>query len=238
MITVKFQSNSHCEIFQSGNSIGYISVHRNAFHARNGYLYMALAQYDPAIAAELFRELRSKLSCPLQVMLNSWECEKIAFLISGGFQRKRQCYEMNVSAKDLIAPVKEIVPTEEAGRGEKFYSQCGDLLYESYAKTHEAINPLTAARETFLKDLPDKTLFYREDGTVIHFAFVNGNEIAYVGTGRPSDFHRFAQSLLSKMFSRYERVTFECDDCDSIAMNLRACFQVRDCDSFDTYILE
>lgn len=237
MIAIELQDNNRCEIFDSGKSIGYISVGCNSFYAQNSYLKLEIAQYDMTNAKEMFALLRSKLSRPLQVMLYSRECEKRDFLISGGFQRKRQCYELEVSAKELTAPVKESVPITESERGESSYKVCCELLYQSYAKIHNAINPLTADMESFCQNLPNKVLLCQENGTIKHFAFIDESEIAYIGTVSQSDYHCFAQTLLFRMLAQYSSISFECDDCDPAAMELKAFFRTAGIDSYDTYIL-
>ncbi len=238
MITIELQKHHCYEVFDSGMSIGCISFHRNPYHAQNYYLDFDFIRYDSSIAKELFTLLWSELSRPLQVMLSSCDLEKCAFLTSGGFQRKRQCYEMEVSAKDLCIPVKKSVPMVEATRGTPSYLDCCELLYHCYAKTHEAISPLTADRELFYSDLPDKVIFYQENSTILHFAFIEENEIAYIGTTRQSDFHRFAQTLLAQMFAQYSSISFECDDCDSVAMELKSFFDTPGSGTYDTYILD
>lgn len=145
---------------------------------------------------------------------------------------------MEVSQGDLVGPVKESIPIAESGRGESAYKDCCEMLYEHYAKVHREIHPLTADMASFYQAMPSKILFCQEDGQIIHCAFIDENEIAYIATARPSDFHRFAQTLLSKMLVLYNSISFECDDCDPAAMELKAFFRTSSVDSYDTYILE
>ena len=238
MVTIELQSTGHYEVFKSDISIGCISVSSNPYHSQNYYLDLALKQYDSENAKELFRLLRLKLLRPLQVMLYSWELEKSAFLTAGGFQRRRQCYEMEVTTTNLRAPVKDSVQIIEIERNDSTYQSCCELLYSSYIKTHEAINPLTADEKSFYCELPNTVILQQENGKILHFAFVEENEIAYIGTTRQSDFHGFAQTLLSRMLAKYNSVSFECDDSDPVAMALRAFFNPQNLDSYDTYILD
>lgn len=238
MITIEYQGNRRFEVFNLGKSIGHISVHYNPYHAQNRYLDLELRQYDPTEAEELFRLLRKRLSRPLQVMLYSWDLERCAFLVSGGFQRKRQCYEMKVTAADLKTAVKAPFPLTRRSKNTAAYSSCCGLLYDSYAKSHEGVSPLTADKELFCGDLPDTVLIREENGSILHFAFVEENEIAYIGTVRQADFHNFAQALIAHMTARYENILFECDSCDPTAMELKAFFDVPCMDSYDTYILD
>lgn len=237
MIVIEPHGTNRCQVFHSDINIGFISIRCNPYHAQNYYLDLELKQYDLANAKELFRLLRLKLSRPLQVMLYSREIEKSAFLLAGGFQKRRQCFEMDVSTADLKAPINDSIPIIEVGRGDPAYRACCGLLYSSYRKNHEAINPLTATKELFYRKLPDTVIFQQENGDILNFAFIEENEIAYIGTSRQSYFHDFAQTLLSRMLTKYNSVSFECDSCDPVAMELRTFFDLSNMDSYDTYIL-
>lgn len=126
----------------------------------------------------------------------------------------------------------------EIKRGHSAYQACCELLYNGYIQCHKAINPLTADKEVFSCILPETVLLYQENGEILHVAFVEENEIAYTGTIRQPGFHYFAQTLLSRMLAKYSSITFECDDCDPTAMELRAFFNVQNVDTYDTYILD
>lgn len=238
MITIELKGTGHYKVFNSNISIGSISVRCNPYHTQNYYLDLELKQYDTVNSKELFRLLRSELSRPLQVMLYSWETEKCAFLTAGGFQKRRQCYEMEVTTTDLKVPAKDSVQIIEIGRNDSAYQTCCELLYGCYIKTHEAINPLTADKKSFYSKLPNTVILQQENGEILHFAFVEENEIAYIGTSRQSNFHSFAETLFSRMLAKYNSVSFECDDCDPVAMELIAFFNPRTMDSYDTYILD
>lgn len=235
MITIKHQGSSRYEVFDSDTSIGYISVRCSPYHAQNYYLNLELTQYNSADANELFKLLRSELSRPLQIMLYSWDVDKCVFITSGGFHRKRRCYELEVKATDLKGPIVDSVSIMERKRGHSDYQACCELLYNSYIQSHEAISPLTADKEVFSCDLPDTVLLYQEDCKILHFAFVEENEIAYIGTTRQPGFYYFAQTLLSRMLAKYSSITFECDP---TAMELRDFFNAENMDSYDTYIFD
>lgn len=238
MISITSRDSDRFDIFDSDRNIGYISVRHNPYHAQNYYLDLELTQYDPAKAGELFQMLRMKLLRPFQVMLYSWDVKKCAFLAAGGFIRKRQCYEMEAGAADLKAPVKAAAPIMEIHRGDSDYRICCDLLYHSYIKNHERISPLTADMELFCLDLPETVWLQKGNCEILHYAFIEENEIAYVGTVRQSGFHDFAQTLLFRMLAQHNSIFFECDDCDPAAMELRSFFSVPHTDSYDTYILD
>ncbi len=237
MITIEAHDNGRWDVYDQGEGIGYVSARIEPFHARTCHLELALARYDPAGAKELFGLLRTALARPLQVMLPSRDAEKCAFLAAGGFQRKRRCYEVEAGRQDLLAPIKPSVPLAQAARGDPAFESCGALLYESYALTHATVSPLTADRASFYRVLPDMVLFSRKDGGIVHYAFVDGNEIAYIGTVHPPGFPGFAQTLLSRMLEQHGTVRFECDDCDPAAMALRTFFRDSGTDTYDTYIL-
>lgn len=238
MISVVHQRDNRYEVYNSGMNIGCIAVSRNFFHAQHCYLKLGLTQYDPAIAKELFRLLRQELGSPLQVMLYASQNEQCEFLSAGGFQRKRRCYEIEVSASDLITPAAETVPLTIITKDDPFYQTCCKLLYSCYAKTHEKVSPLTADFHIFCRDLPVTVLCQRESANVIHFAFTEENEIAYTGTLCQRDFHHFAEALLCRMLRMYGSISFECDDCDPTAMELKGFFAIPERDSYDTYVLD
>ncbi len=63
---------------------------------------LALKKYDVAIADDLFRCLRKMLGRSLQVMLDSCDTQQAQYLIAGGFEKARRCYEMQVSADEQM----------------------------------------------------------------------------------------------------------------------------------------
>lgn len=95
----------------------------------------------------------------------------IEFIVSGGFVCKRKCYEVEAAREDYIG---EAVTgsISRAGKGEKEYGHCCRLLYDRYAETHRAINPLTAEFSVFASDLPDCVCYQMREGRIIDFAFV------------------------------------------------------------------
>lgn len=143
----------------------------------------------------------------------------------------RRCYEMEVTEKDMTAVLTGSVPLRQYTKGEPAYNACCELLYTRYHENHKAINPLTADYETFCQQIPETV--YCQD---MHFAFIEGNEIAYVGSMDESGFIEFAQNLVTVLFKKYEEIFFECDDSDNAAMALRSLFVTENDVSFDTYI--
>lgn len=228
-ITLRPMENAF-EVRLNGAFLGVIETRRNPFHGESCYLTLRLDRMECDWAEALFSALHARLGCPLQVMASSEERALADFLLAGGFVRKRRCFEMEVSRADLAA---EPVPAalQQAEQGSPAYEKCAHLLYDHYARTHRAVNPLTASFEEFQEILPDTVLCASD-----HYAFVDENEIAYVGAGDMETFPAFLRGLLHEMFSQFETVCFECDDCDPAAMALRACFVTEEQESFDTYM--
>lgn len=68
-------------------------------------------------------------------------------------------------------------------------------------------------------------------------AFVEDNEIAYM-TGRDlQDFQSFINQVIKSLFSQYEIITTEIDDCDPYAMTLFDLYPDKPLNSWDTYLL-
>lgn len=220
-----------------GRALGSVEIHRNPFHNRNCYLDLHINAHNTSVAKPLFEAVAEKAGSPLQVMLSSTESEMVDFLLAGGFERKRRCFELEVTKADLAADLVSNATLPAFKEGAPEYATCCALLYAQYAKNHEAINPLTADFADFCASLP-KTVFYVKEGNgASHFAFVEENEIAYVGSTEIQRFPNFALHMLADMFARYEMVCFECDDCDDSAMSMKNLFPASSSESFDTYTL-
>ena len=241
MISIVWQGNHRYNVCRSGQNIGFITVSNNPYHNRHSYLNLCLGQYDPTVARELFSLLRKELRQPLQVMLYSTR-EMYNFLIAGGFERKRRCYEIEVSSSDLIVLLRPSVELQIIRKGSSLYAICCDLLYAYYSATHKTISPLTVPQEVFCADLPETVVCCIADKKPIHYAFIEedetGYEIAYVGTRNPDSFSDFAQALVFKLFQKCDFLTMECDDTDPAAMQLINLFNTSIDESYDTYIHE
>lgn len=241
MIQVVQQDDQRYTVYDTGEKIGDITVSYNPYHNHHCYLNLGLTRYQPQIAAELFRLLRQKLNRPLQVMLYASQT-KHDFLVAGGFERKRRCYELEAHAADLTAPLQNTLPLTKFSAGTAAYDRCCKMLYDYYSQTHRAISPLTVDVETFCADLPGTVFCRIEAGEILHYAFIqsedDGCEIAYVGSVRPTDFESFAQSLVAALFRESDFITAECDDVDPAVMALKSLFRFPDGTPFDTYILE
>ena len=241
MISIVWQGDHRYDVYRSGQDIGCIAVSSNPYHNRHCYIKLGLDQYDPSFAGALFSLLRKELGRPLQTMLCSTE-KMYSFLIAGGFQRKRRCYEIEVSSSELAAPVQASMEIHTMQKGSVLYAACCELLYAYYSATHEAVSPLTAPPDVFFANLPETVLCSLADGKPVHYAFVEpgegGYEIAYVGTGNLPGFSSFVQTLVFELFCKCDLLTAECDDTDPAAMQLMNLFNVAVEESWDTYILE
>lgn len=241
MISIVHQGDHRYNVYRAGQDIGCIAVSDNPYHDQHCYLNLGLEQYDPAIATELFSLLRKELDRPLQVMLYSWE-GRHDFLTAGGFERRRRCYELEVSPSDLIAPLRASRELQTAVKGSPIYAACCELLYDYYRKTHAPVSPLMVDADAFCAALPETVMCCIADGTPIHCAFIEPDEseceIAYVATTDLSSLCGFAESLVSALFQEYDTLTAECDDTDPAAMILKSMFRTSSDDSYDTYILE
>lgn len=241
MISIVWQGDHRYNVYQSGEDIGCITVSNNPYHNSHRYLNLGLTQYDPAIAKELFSLLRKELRQPLQVMLYSTQ-EMYDFLVAGGFERKRRCYELEVSSSDLAAPLHPSLELHTIQKDSHIYATCCELLYAYYCAAHEAVSPLTVPQDVFCTNLPETVLCCLADGKPIHYAFVepgeDGYEIAYVGTSDFSTFSSFAQTLVFELLQKSDFLTTECDDTDPAAMRLMQLFDISMDGPYDTYILE
>ncbi len=221
-------------LFDGAAALGTVHTHRNEFHGRNCYLKAELTRYD-FDPAPFFAALYAEKGRPLHTMAPHPNREMAEFLVRGGFALRRRCFLMKVTAADLSAPVREI-PLEEYETGSPEYGEACRLLYAQYARDHAPISPLTADFDRFCSVLPARILCVKgADGGILHYAFPEENEIAYVGSEELSSFPAFAEGLLGRMFARYDTVEFEADDVDPVATSLRARFTTGDGFSLDTY---
>lgn len=236
-ITIKNTAGQNYSVLREGNPIGTGGLYDNPFHARHRYLRLELSEYDGSIAAELFDLLAQIAGKPLQVMLPSDDAELAAFLTAGGFVLKRRCFEAEAGMDDLMPDAHALpLPALSVCRaGETEYRECCMLLYNYYRATHEAVSPLTADFGTFCGSLPKTALFMRGDGKLLHTAFIEKNEIAYIASEAPDEAEPFALAAAEYLFREHRRIFFECDDCDPAAMQILGLFR-HGLGSFDTYV--
>ena len=239
---LKIKENSY-EVHdeETGFCQAAFEVYVNPFHAGHAYLKTDFQTDDSAKAKEIFALLSRELGRPLQIMTYSTP-ELYGFLTEGGFARRRCCLEIEVTPANLVPQNVGEISLVELSKGAALYDQACRILYNYYQKTHQAVNPLTADLNSFSRNLPDSVLAQVEKGQILHLAFIEEaseeTEIAYVATVDLPSFANFSYSLVEKLFKRTSGIFFECDDTDPAAMLLKACFQVENPRSFDTYIYE
>lgn len=216
--------------------IGKIGLKTNPCHNEHCYLDLEFECYDLIHSKFIFDTLWKKIKKPLQVMLSSSEMDIISFLSAAGFSCKRKCYEVEASIEDYIGgEVEYQVFCAKEGQG--IYEQCREMMLERYISTHKVISPWTGTKDDFYSALPKIVYYDMVHGKVSNFAFVEEDEIAYVYGTDKKGFGIFAEALLTKLFRQFEVITFEADDCDEYAMELKALFVNQFGESFDTYIL-
>ncbi|MBQ6844284.1 MAG: GNAT family N-acetyltransferase [Agathobacter sp.] len=236
MINIVRLSEQEYSILQDEHELGVIQIYSNSFHNQNCYLKLNLQNYDLQIASELFSELMRIIQRPLQMLLASGETEKITFIEMAGFVCKRKCYELEVQRKDYVGDSISNKALRWCEKDTVEYEKSCELLYAYYTQTHEVISPLTVDVQTFSKELPTKVLYEQVEDEVIHAAFIEENEIAYVCTKDKDRFLSFLNGMVEELFTKNESLIFECDDCDWAAMELRSLFNVEISASYNTYI--
>lgn len=212
-----------------------IKVKINPLHNANYYLDVNFQGINMENAKELFDEFAKDLDRPLQIMLSSEEIEKIKILKAAGFVCKRKCYEVEAEEQDYIAGKGE-GEVQYFYVGGAVYEQCCGRMLNRYISTHKDINPWSGSKEDFLAKLPECVACFCADGNLTSFAFIEEEEIAYLYGENLQEFRAFAKVLIAEMFGKYEAITFEADDCDELAMELKSMFANQDEESFDTYI--
>lgn len=197
---------------------------------------MELSVYIPEFSQALFSLLQEHIGSTMQMMLSSEETDMIKFLEQGGFRCVRRCFEGEYSWNDLRDFVQQSLPLNVANFESDEYQACAILLFSQYRAKHESINPLTDSFQVFQAALPHTVLWYGKENVIQHFAFVEENEIAYVGSIEKTQYPAFINSVVSHLFSHYKTISFEADDNDWEAMTLRSLFRNTTSNSFHTYI--
>ena len=236
MIKIEQVNENRYSISQGEHKLGIIQTYSNLFHNQNCYLKLELHNFDLKIAKELFTELMQKILQPMQIMIASDESRVIAFLEKGGFVCKRKCYDVEMRIEDYIGDNFASNTIQWCENNSVEYKKVCELMYVYYAQTHENISPLTVDFQTFLTMLPTKAIYEQIENEIIHAAFIEENEIAYVCTKDKVGFVPFMNAAVRQLFTEYESITFECDDCDWATMELLSLFDVEVNESYNTYI--
>lgn len=215
-----------------------IKRYRNPYHSKNCYLDFNVLDIKEKNMKTIFKTISNEEYSALQVMVSSNDINKIEILQANDFKKVRMCYEMEVTREDLVYSIINSCEVHETKLGSEEYDICARLLFNEYVKKHECVNPLTIGLNEFIKDLPEKVLYSKKEGKIIHFAFVEQNEIAYVGSKNSEMFIDFAKNIVKLLFEEYKMISFEADDIDREAMTLKDLFKVNCNESYDTWIFE
>ena len=234
MVTIQRKDKQYA-VHSDGQFCGTVDVSESLYHGRNIYLTFDLNSFETCEAKELFHLLCRDLRRGLQVMTDSENDELIRFLLRGGFSCVRKCYEVEAERQDLLG-AGGVTPLYRCRPGMAEYDMCCRLMYEHYKATHENVNPWTAGFEVFASLMPEEVVYAVSQGQISALAFLEENEIAYVWGMEREMFRDFARSLVDQMFQMYDKVFFEYDDVDWVAMELGALFPQRIGSSFNTYV--
>lgn len=228
--------NQEADVFVNGQKVGFVSFYTNKYHSNHCYLNLHLDHLDLIDERYLFKTIRQTIGKPLQVMISSSESDIVCFLERAGFVRKRRCYEVDAQNSDYIGTDSScILCCSKAG--EYIYEQCCEILFDQYILNHKSISPWTGTKHDFIAKLPGIVYYEIVDNEVQNLAFVEENEIAYVFGQDVVKFRIFAMDLINHLFTQYDTITFEADDCDEPAMELKKLFTNQSEESFDTFIL-
>lgn len=236
MITIQKQDGKYC-VHHKQQQLGFIELHDNPQHATNCYIKVELHSWETSISEDLWRKVREIARRPLQVMVDSSNMAIIDFLNAGGFVCKRKCYEVDACVADYVGGIVDM-ELYYCIVGDQDYEACCQMMYHYYLDTHKEINPWTADYDTFCAKLTKTAVYAKTDNTILSLAFIESNEIAYVCSSDQPHFHRFAQSLISSMFTAHNRIIFECDDCDRVAIILKNLFVNQSDTGFCAFVLE
>lgn len=199
-------------------------LYRNAFHDNNIYIDF---ENEDIGSLPSFRDLADSYGRPIQLMLDCRDALKRDFVSKNGFKLMRTCYVCEFSFSDMRtrpchARLKRAVKNRDFSWA----------YYLHYKKMHQAINPLSATFEEFVKILPDEVYYIDEK----NFAFVEDNEIAYVLAEDSLIGDDFLLALCQAIFNNYETIVFEADDVDPIAMRLKNNFLHGFVETTETWI--
>lgn len=209
-----------------------IKIYTNKYHQTNLYIVGdLLTKEDDTALATLQHQTQKTLQC----MTSSTNEQVISVLDFMGFCCVRKCYELEVSAHDLVEISECNNENILCFTNEKTieYDVCAYQMYQYYQQTHQPINPLTSTFEQFVDMLPNQVCYYLTGGEVTHVAFIEDNEIAYVYSNHLVSFKQFALQLVQWLFKKYDTICFEVDNVDDVAMLLKSLF--KDCASSETY---
>ena len=220
-----------------GMEIIKIPYYFNSFHNSNIYFKVDEVKSFDKVNSDILDRLCSYFGKPIQIMISSNKKDVANVLENLGFERKRACYEVEVTKAEYCLYEKDDeIKLITAHKGSKEFEVCADLMLERYIKTHLEINPWTGKKTNFFDILPCKVVYEKKGDSIENLAFVENGEIAYVLGKDIDSFSKFSSSLILKLFEKYENIHLEADDCDEFAMELKKLFNIGYDVTWDTYI--
>ena len=220
-----------------GMEIIKIPYYFNLFHNSNIYFKVDEVKSFDKVNSDILDNLCSYFGKPIQIVISSDRKDITNLLENLGFERKRACYEVEVTKADYCLYEKDDeIKLITAHKGSKEFMACADLMLERYMKTHLKINPWTGKKTDFFDILPCKVVYDKKGDSIENLAFVENEEIAYVLGKDIDSFRKFSSNLIFYLFEKYKNICFEADDCDEFAMELKKLFNIDDNITWDTYI--
>lgn len=241
MNTSDFQSEDDFEYYElhdDNQVIGYFAAYDNHYHTNHKYIYPLISFIVSVNMKSVLECMNSYFKKPLQIMLASKETETINLLKRAGFICKRKSYDRVFAKKDLKKRDIAKVTIESFDSKTQIYQAASKLAFEYYLKTHENVNALTASLNEFQDILPKTVLCQLNNGSVMHYVFVEDHELCYVSSLNLLTFEAFAYSVFGYMFNQFDTITFETDTTDAIALKFKGFFNDERDDSFDTYVFK
>lgn len=230
------KDNEKYIVYIDEEKLGYIEKYYNAFHCHNCYLNLNLNTYNTTISKHIFLEINSHEKKSLQIMLYSDEKDKISFIEKAGFTCKRRCYEIEASISNLTYLAHHKVNIKKCHSGDNTYIHCSKIIYKHYQKTHANINPLSINFNEFISALPDTVFYYSLNNEIAGVIFIEENEIAYSHFKEDKYTLDFIYAVVSRLFTKYNKIFYEADDIDISAMKFCDVFNIELIKSYNTYL--
>ena len=239
-LTYKLIDN-HFHYYLGDEELGFIETYENKAHQDNLYVSLALNTYEPEYASEIFDLIQVHTNSSLQIGLNSSDKEAIDFLVEAGFVLKRNTFMMEVSKANLKQPLSDsnddikLITAEE---NTDLFLEALSMLYTQYEEDHSSVNALHLDLEEFRESTPD-TVYVELDseGRVKRYAFVEAEEIAYIGPDLDEQ-DQFVFDLLAVLFAEYKTLEFEADDTSPAHTKLKKYFNYGVDSIYKTYVLD
>lgn len=230
-------ANRVIAVKNEGMEIIKIPYYFNSFHNSNIYFKVDEVKSFDKVNSDILDRLCSYFDKSIQIMISSNKKDIANVLENLGFERKRACYEVEVTKADYCLYEKDDgIKLITAHKGSKEFMACAELMLERYMKTHLNINPWTGKKTDFFDILPCKVVYEKKGDSIENLAFVENEEIAYVLGKDIDSFRKFSSNLIFYLFEKYKNICFEADDCDEFSMEIKKLFNIGYDVTWDTYI--